>query len=86
MLIKCHLQGRIMPQTFRDQLSHQGVVFLGGDRTFYQLTKVSECLSSLNSVFSFGRRFITELRESKERYKVLKVGERWTEFLQIIMR
>jgi len=90
-LIRDLLQGRIMPQTFRDGLSFKGVVFLGGDRTFYQLTYVYDCLLALNSVFSFGKRFVTQLRESvnisraspESMHEVVDIP-RWDEFLRIV--
>jgi len=77
------LEGRIMPQTFRQELSKNGVVFLGGNRTFYQLTERSDGLQALNSMFSFGRRFVQQIRTTAR--DVYKIDElRWNEFLEIV--
>ena len=62
IIIKDLLEGRIMAQTFRRELSPQGVVFFGGDRTFYQLTQYATSLLVINSVFSFGKRFLHQLK------------------------
>lgn len=78
-LFKDLLAGRLMCQTFRDSLSKQGVTFMGGDRTFFQLTQLNQSLLELNSVFSFGKPFLLQLEEANKNEL-----ERWNEFLDIV--
>lgn len=86
-LMRDLLEGRIMVQTFRDSLSPTGVVFLGGDRTFYQLSQSTLPLLSLNSVFSFGKRFIEQLQnEGGDMYLIEQDVPRWEEFLIIVSK
>ena len=82
-LMRDLLQGRIMPQTFTDELSSQGIVFLGGDRTFYQLTESADTLSALNSIFSFGKDYVKQIRREGDSYEIRHVP-RWNEFLEIV--
>lgn len=85
-LVRDLLEGRIMVQTFRDSLSPQGVVFFGGDRTFYQLSQATLPLLSLNSVFSFGKRFTEQLRNKDDMYLIETEFPRWEEFLEMFQR
>jgi hypothetical protein len=85
-LIKDLLEGRIMVQTFSRSLSEGGVVFFGGDRTFYQL--ISSNFFMFNQLFSFGERFIKQLRDIQ---LVMATSDllfpediRWNEFVEII--
>lgn len=38
----------------------------------------------LNSIFSFGKRFLEQLKEGQEFYEVIPDIPRWEEFLRII--
>jgi len=78
-VIKDFLMGRLMPQAFRQELSPQGTIFLGGDRTFWQLTTVSETLFTFNFIFNLGERFVDHLRLAE-----FTSNERWNELLEII--